>query len=100
MTRMGRLVLAAVIVTTACGGGRLRMPSTPAPDDNTLAVRVRTALANAPGVHPDEIQVEVAGAVVVLKGEVHGEREITAAVDAARSVGGVRDVRSELKSKP
>lgn len=101
MTRFLQLMLAAVTVATlACGGGRLRMPTPAAPDDNTVAVRVRTALANAPDVHPAEVQVEVAGGVVVLKGEVHGEREITAAVEAARSVGGVREVKSELKSKP
>ncbi len=101
MTRILRVALAATIVTTiACGGGRMRMPSAPAPDDNTIAVRVKTALANAPTVHPNEIQVEVASGVVVLKGDVHGDPEITAAVQAARSVAGVKDVRSELKPKP
>jgi osmotically-inducible protein OsmY len=101
MTRFLQFTLAAVTVATlACAAGSLRTPATAAPDDNTIAVRVRTALSNAPDVHPADVQVEVASGVVVLKGEVRGgEREITAAVQAARSVSGVRDVKSELKSK-
>jgi osmotically-inducible protein OsmY len=101
MTRaLGVAIAAAMTCTIACGGGRLRMPSNPTPDDNTLDVRVRTALANAPDVHPNEVQVQVAGAVVTLKGEVHGDREMGAAVAAARSVAGVKDVKSEMKAKP
>jgi osmotically-inducible protein OsmY len=101
MTRFLQLMLAAVTVATlACGGARVHVQAPAAPDDNTLAVRVRTSLANAPDVHPSEVQVEVTGGVVVLKGDVHGEREINAAIEAARRVSGVRDVKSELKSKP
>lgn len=90
----------AVLATAGCGAGALRAPAPATSDDNTIAVRVRTALANTPAVHPAEVQVEVTSGVVVLKGDVHGEPEITAAVGAARSVGGVREVRSELKSRP
>ena len=100
MTRMKTAALAAAIVAmTGCGAGRMRMPSTAPADDNTTAVRVRTALANATGVHPSEIQVEVSSGVVVLKGQVHGDNEINAAIAAARQVGGVRDVKSELTPK-
>jgi hyperosmotically inducible protein len=101
MTRFLQITLATVtIATLACGAANLRMPTPPAPDDNTIAARVRTALANAPDVHPAEVQIEVAGGIVVLKGAVHSDREITSAVEAARSVSGVRDVKSELKTKP
>jgi osmotically-inducible protein OsmY len=100
MRRCLELTLAALLLAgLACGGGQLKMPSTPPPDDNTIAVRVRTALNNAPDVHPAEVQVEVSGGVVMLKGEVHGEKEVSAAVAAARAVSGVREVKSELKSK-
>jgi osmotically-inducible protein OsmY len=101
MTRFLQLMIAAVTVAAlACGGGRARLPTPAAPDDNTIGVRVRTALANTPDVHPAEVQVEVSAGVVTLKGEVHGEREIAAAVEAARRVSGVKDVKSELKPKP
>lgn len=100
MRRYFALPLAVLLVANVgCGAGQLKMPSTPAPDDNTIAVRVRTALNNAPDVHPAEVQVEVTNGVVMLKGDVHGDKEMSAAVAAARSVGGVRDVKSELKPK-
>ena len=99
MTRFQRVLVALVLATTpACGAGQLRMPSAAAPpDDNTIAVRVRTSLANAPAVHASGIQVEVAQGVVVLKGAVPDQSEVTAAIAAARAVSGVKDVKSELK---
>jgi osmotically-inducible protein OsmY len=100
MTRFETMALVGVMAAaTACGGGRMRMPATAPPDDGTVLIRVQTALANAAGVHPSEIQVDVANGVVVLKGQVHGDGEITAAVAAARKVTGVKDVRSVMTPK-
>jgi len=69
-----------------------------APDDATLAVRVRTALLNDPVVHANEIQVDVKQGVVALAGNVHGQQEADAAVGAARRVTGVKDVMSALQT--
>ncbi len=95
-----RLAVAVlVVVNAACGSAGMRAPVAATTDDNTIAIRVRTSLQNAPGVHPQEIQVEVTGGVVLLKGDVHGDAEVSAAVGAAKAVAGVRDVKSELKPK-
>ena len=48
-----------VVANAACGSAGMRAPVAATTDDNTIAVRVRTALQNAPAVHPQEIQVEV-----------------------------------------
>jgi osmotically-inducible protein OsmY len=54
-------------------------------------------LLNAPAVHANEIDVDVQRGVAVLRGHVHGQPEIDAAVNAARRVGGICDVKSELQ---
>jgi hyperosmotically inducible protein len=98
--RMQKSLLLALGLTFALGacGAPKRIPN---PDnDATLDTRVRTALRNAPNVHANEIQVELSGGVATLRGAVHGQAEIDAAVAAARSVQGVRDVRSELTTLP
>ena len=69
-----------------------------APDDATLAVRVKTALLNDPVVHANEIQVDVRQGVVELTGTVHGDQEANAAVTAAKRVAGVKDVVSAMQT--
>jgi hyperosmotically inducible periplasmic protein len=96
MARRTFIAVVALVVCISCGG--MTAPKvTPASDDQSLIVRVRTALLNEPAVHANEITVDVQGGVVVLSGHVHGQREIDAAVGAARRVSGVKDVRSELQ---
>jgi osmotically-inducible protein OsmY len=88
------LILTVASLAIACAAPK-RTP--PPSDDATIQIRVRTALQNAPNVHGNEIQVETTGAVVVLKGSVHGQAEEDAAIAVVRQVPGVREVRSELK---
>lgn len=89
--------LAALALTAVCCGGMAAPKVTPASDDQSIAVRVRTALQNDPAVHANEISVSVAGAVVVLTGRVHGQQEANAAIADAHRISGVKDVRSELQ---
>jgi hyperosmotically inducible protein len=89
------LVLTSILVS-ACASAAPRRTAPPS-DDATVQTAVRTALLNAPNVHASEIQVEAQGGVVILRGDVHGQAEEDAAIAVARSVPGVREVRSELK---
>jgi osmotically-inducible protein OsmY len=91
------IVIALVAGLSACASVAPR-GAFGAPDDATLAVRVRTALLNDPVVHANEIQVDVKQGVVVLAGMVHGDQEANAAVNAARRVPGVKDVMSALQT--
>jgi BON domain-containing protein len=95
---MSRFALVALVFLGACGGMRINPPQKP-PDDQTVATRVRTSLLNAPNVHANEVNVDVAAGVVTLTGTVHDQNEVNAAVGAARKVEGVRDVRNELHTK-
>ena len=92
------IVTLMVAVAAACAPKNVqRIESTTAANPATIQTRVETALLNAPNVHAAEIQVVVSGQVVTLRGEVHGQPEIDAAVAAARSVPLVQEVKSELK---
>jgi osmotically-inducible protein OsmY len=79
---------------TACGGGAAVSSTI---DDATLTTRVKTSLLNEPGVAADRIAVSTAGGVVTLSGAVKSADEEQHAIAAARKVGGVRDVKSQLK---
>jgi len=93
------LVAGLVGGTVACksSGGMRSSTQTAALDDATIATRVKTALLNAPEVHAQQIQVQAEQGVVTLTGAVPDEAEVERALAVARSVGGVRDVRSSLK---
>lgn len=95
---MYRSILALVFLASlpACSGATSRA-ALPLGDD-TIAVRVRTALLNDPVVHANEITVTAQTGVVVLRGQVHGQQEANAAVAVARRVEGVKDVLSELQT--
>jgi osmotically-inducible protein OsmY len=91
------IVIALAAVLSACASVAPR-GAFGAPDDATLAVRVKTALLNDPVVHANEIQVDVRQGVVELAGTVHGDQEANAAVNTARRVAGVKDVMSTLQT--
>lgn len=94
------MVLAVMIGAAACGKQAMRPASTMAPpSDETLDVRVKTSILNAPAVHASEVNVSVDGGVVTLSGVVHNQEEIDNAVAAARKVDGVRDVNVQLQIK-
>ena len=65
--------------------------------DAQTAVRVKTALVNDPTIGEFAIEVRVMGGVVVLSGRVRGPTDATRAIDLARAVPGVTEVRSDLR---
>ena len=90
------VAIAFSVFVVACGGITPRIA--PATDDQTITVRVRNALLNDPVVHASEIAVTTQNGVVVLRGQVHGQPEASAAIGVARRIEGVRDVQSELQT--
>ena len=68
-----------------------------ATDDDTIKVRVQTALLNAPDVPARQIQVDVAAGVVTLTGTVANAAQERGAVAAARTISGVKEVRSSIR---
>lgn len=94
------LLLAAglVVGTVACTStGGMRTSQTAGLDDATIATRVKTALLNEPALHAQQIEVQAEQGVVTLAGAVPNQAEAERAQAVARSIGGVREVRSALK---
>jgi hyperosmotically inducible periplasmic protein len=87
-------LLAPMVV--ACGGSAIRETI----DDATTSTRVKTALLNAPNVSAPHIDVETTQGVVTLSGTVTSAEEEQQAIQTARKVEGVRDVRSKLHIVP
>ncbi|MGH9161695.1 MAG: BON domain-containing protein [Vicinamibacteraceae bacterium] len=98
MNRSHRVLLGllAIALTGSLVAGCAQRVSRPT-DDNTIQVRVTTALLNDPEVKGSAIRVSVTNGVVVLSGPVRTKGEIDKALNVARSVSGVKNVESKLK---
>ena len=89
---------------SACAGGGQSVRATPssvpaiggAMDDATITARVKTVLLNDPQVAATKIEVSTTGGIVTLSGTVKSKAEEARAVEVARQVTGVRDVKSTL----
>ncbi|WP_321794425.1 BON domain-containing protein [Caballeronia sp. J97] len=71
-----------------------------APDDATLAARVKAALAADPGLKPLPVSVATYRGVVQLSGYADSEVQIQKALAVARGVPGVQSVSNELHLRP
>lgn len=94
LVRLGVLLLVAALAV-ACGksvGETI--------DDATITTRVKTALLNDPEVGGLRIDVDTFKGVVTLSGRVKTPQEEKTAIELARRVGGVTDVKSTLQVQP
>ncbi len=66
-------------------------------DDATITTRVKTALLNDPQVAGLKIDVDTTLGVVTMSGIVRNRTEEQRAVQLARGIPGVKDVRSTLQ---
>ena len=66
--------------------------------DAAITAKVKTAMAADKNVTASNIDVDTVRGVVSLKGTVRDQTERRRAVDIARNVSGVVDVRDELKT--
>jgi osmotically-inducible protein OsmY len=69
-------------------------------DDATITARVKTALLNDPQVGGLRIDVDTTLGVVTMSGVVRSQSEAERAVQLARGITGVRDVKSTLQVNP
>ena len=86
------ITLLAPLVLVACGGavkGTI--------DDATISTRVKTALLNDPDVGLLRIDVATFNGVVTLSGSVRSTVERDRAVQLARKINGVSDVKTQLQ---
>lgn len=92
MTRRAFL-WAALPLAAACGPKTVRTTT----DDASITARVKTVLLNDPQIAATRIDVTTTNGVVTISGTVRSPMEEARAVDLARQVGGVRDVKSTLR---
>ena len=98
------LACLASCVLSACAGSGQSVRATPssAPaiagsmDDADITARVKTVLLNDTKVVATKIDVSTAGGVVTLSGSVKSKADEAHAIQVARTVTGVRDVKSTL----
>ena len=69
-------------------------------DDPTLATHVKIALLNDREIGSLRIQAAAEAGVVTLSGEVGSAAQAARAVDIARHVQGVREVKSRIVVRP
>jgi len=69
-------------------------------DDATVTARVKAALLNDPQVNATKVDVTTNGGIVTLTGTVRSKAEEARAIELARKVTGVRDVKSTLQAGP
>lgn len=93
-TRIIALFL-ALVITAACGktvGETI--------DDATITTRVKTAFVNDPLVGALRIDVDTFKGIVTLSGRVKSKAEEQKAIELARKIRGVVDVKSTLVIEP
>jgi hyperosmotically inducible protein len=69
-------------------------------DDATITTRVKTAFVNDPVVGALRIDVDTFKGVVTLSGRVKSKAEEAKAIELARKISGVSDVKSTLQIQP
>ena len=69
-------------------------------DDAAITTRVKTAFINDPVVGAARIDVDTVKGVVMLSGRVKTKEEEGKAIELARAISGVRDVKSTLLIQP
>lgn len=81
-----------ILLLTGCAARTSRTT-----DDATTTTRVKIALLNDARVGGLRLEVKTFQGVVTLSGTVKSKSDEQAAVAAARTIHGVREVKSELK---
>jgi hyperosmotically inducible periplasmic protein len=94
---------AAVVVGGAAVGGYYLGKDDRSADviakDAAITAEVKSKLITAPGISSGQINVDTYEGVVTLRGEVGNESQGATAEKLARSVSGVKAVKTELKLK-
>jgi osmotically-inducible protein OsmY len=68
-------------------------------DDTVITGKVKTAIFNEPMLKSAEINVETFKGVVQLSGFVTSQSAANKAVEVARTVGGVKSVKNDMRIK-
>jgi osmotically-inducible protein OsmY len=96
-----KTVVASILIVAlaACAPTAKREGTGEFVDDSLITTKVKAALAADPDVKATEVKVETFKGTVQLSGFVESRTSIQKAVDIARRVSGVRDVKNDMTVK-
>jgi osmotically-inducible protein OsmY len=92
-------LIGIVALLLGCAGDRTSRSTGEAVDDSALANKVKVALYRDKDVPGSQIEVEVFKGIVQLSGFVDNSFQAQKAVQIARDVDGVREVRNSMVVK-
>lgn len=92
---LGAAALAATLAACAAHDGHRSAGQYT--DDTATTARVKAALVQTEGVSAADVQVETYNGVVQLSGFVPSKDAASQAVQAARGVNGVKEVRNDIQ---
>ncbi len=96
----GILVLAMVLASAwGCGSTSKTEGTGEYVDDSVITTKVKTAIFNDSTLKVNEINVETFKGVVQLSGFVSSQAAESKAVEVARTVGGVKSVKNDMRLK-
>ena len=93
--RVGLVIVALAL--GACSATRTQESAGEVVDDSVLTAKVKTALIEDPVTKAGQIEVETYRGVVQLAGVVDSQESKARAVELARAVSGVKEVRNDLR---
>ena len=91
------LVLATVLITSACTATRTQRTAGETIDDSVLTGKVKVALIGNENTKAGQINIETHRGIVQLSGFVATDAEKAAAGRVARSIEGVQEVRNDIE---
>jgi osmotically-inducible protein OsmY len=94
--RFSALFLAALLVA-ACAGTSKKESTGEYIDDSWITTKVKTAILNEPSLKVAQINVETFKGAVQLSGFVDSAEAARKAVELARAVKGVTDVKNDTR---
>ncbi|MBK7665333.1 MAG: BON domain-containing protein [Sterolibacteriaceae bacterium] len=96
--RVGKLITGLIVAfaLAACAGTRQKESTGEYIDDTTLTTKVKAVLLDDPTVSGLAVNVESFKGVVQLSGFVKTPAERDRAVELARNVGGVKQVKNDI----
>lgn len=96
-----KTILASIMIVSlvACAPTAKREGTGEYIDDALITTKVKAALAADPDVKATEVKVETFKGTVQLSGFVNSRESVQKAVDIARRVNGVRDVKNDMVVK-
>jgi osmotically-inducible protein OsmY len=95
-TLAGVLLMAT---TLGCASTRTQEGTGEYVDDTVITSKVKAAILNEPTLKSAEINVETFKGVVQLSGFVNSQAAEGKAVEVARTVGGVKSVKNDMRLK-